>query len=77
MFPIAVAASGAAGVDPRGMAVPVAIAASASFLTPITYQTNTMVYGPGAYRISHYLKTGAPITLLVILVTGLIIPLVY
>lgn len=77
MFPIAVAASSAAGVDPRGMALAVAIAASASFLTPIGYQTNTMVYGPGGYKVIHYLKAGIPITLIVIVAIALIVPMVY
>lgn len=77
MFPIAIAASSAAGVDPRGMAVAVAIGASASFLTPIGYQTNTMVYGPGGYRLSHYLRAGLPITLVAIVTIALVIPLVY
>jgi di/tricarboxylate transporter len=65
MFPIAVASAGPAGVDPRAMAVAVAIAASASFLTPIGYQTNTMVYGPGGYRFTDYARVGFPITVIV------------
>jgi di/tricarboxylate transporter len=62
MFPIAVAAAGPAGIDPRSMAVAVAVAASASFLTPIGYQTNTMVYGPGGYRFTDYARVGLPLT---------------
>ena len=62
MFPIAIAASGPAGIDPRSMAVAVAVAASASFLTPIGYQTNTMVYGPGGYRFTDYARVGLPLT---------------
>ena len=69
MFPIAVAAAGPAGVDPRSMAVAVAIAASASFLTPIGYQTNTMVYGPGGYRFTDYVRVGAPLTVVAIVGT--------
>ncbi len=62
MFPIAVASAGAAGVDVRSMAIAVAIAASSSFLTPIGYQTNTMVYGPGGYRFTDYVRVGLPLT---------------
>jgi len=63
MFPIAIAVAGHAGGDPRGYAMAVAVIASASFLTPIGYQTNTMVWGPGGYRFSDYARLGAPITL--------------
>lgn len=63
MFPIALAVAGPAGVDPRTMAIAVAVAASASFLTPIGYQTNTMVYGPGGYRFTDYVRVGLPVTL--------------
>lgn len=77
MFPIAVAAAPAAGVDPRGMAVAVAIAASASFLTPLGYQTNTMVYGPGGYRITDYLRVGSPITAVVIIGLVTLVPTLY
>ena len=69
MFPIAIASADAAGVDPRSMAIAVAIAASASFLTPIGYQTNTMVYGPGGYRFTDYARVGAPLTATVLVGT--------
>ena len=77
MFPIAVSSAAAAGVDPRGMAVAVAIAASASFLTPLGYQTNTMVYGPGGYTIGDYLKVGLPITFIAIVSVVVVVPLLY
>lgn len=77
MFPIAVSSAAAAGIDPRGMAVAVAIAASASFLTPLGYQTNTMVYGPGGYRVSDYMKVGLPITILTVAVIVALVPLFY
>ena len=50
------------------MAIGVAIAASASFLTPIGYQTNTMVYGPGGYRFGDYSRLGLPLTIVVVVV---------
>ena len=66
MFPIAVSAAGALGLEARPFAIAVAVAASASFLTPIAYQTNLMVYGPGGYRFSDYLRLGGALTLLVV-----------
>jgi len=63
MFPVAMATASQVGADPRAFAVAVAISASLSFLTPIGYQTNTMVYGPGGYRFSDYVRLGAPLTI--------------
>lgn len=77
MFPIAVSSATAAGVDPRGMAVAVAIAASASFLTPLGYQTNTMIYGPGGYRVADYVKVGLPITIIAVVGVVALVPLLY
>jgi di/tricarboxylate transporter len=62
MFPIAMSAAAGAGLDPRAVAIVVAITASASFLTPIAYQTNLMVYGPGGYRFTDYARLGLPLT---------------
>ena len=64
VFPVALEAAGQSGLDPRTMALGVAVAASASFLTPIGSQTNTMVYGPGRYRFTDYLRLGVPMSLL-------------
>ncbi|MEZ4331443.1 MAG: SLC13 family permease [Myxococcota bacterium] len=63
MFPIAMATAEQLGVEPRSFAIAVAVAASNSFLTPIGYQTNTMVYGPGGYRFGDYIRLGLPLTL--------------
>ena len=60
MSPIAVAAATGAGLEPRGFAIAIAVASSVDFLTPIGYQTNTMVYGPGGYRFADYPRLGAP-----------------
>jgi di/tricarboxylate transporter len=66
MFPIALATAADVGADPRHFAIAVAIAASCSFLTPVGYQTNTMVYGPGGYRFGDYWRLGGPLTVLVV-----------
>lgn len=75
MFPVAVATATQAGLDPRGFAVAVAVAASVDFLTPIGYQTNTMVYGPGGYRFGDYARLGAPITVMVVLTLVGLVPI--
>jgi di/tricarboxylate transporter len=68
MFPIAIASAEHVGADPRAFAISVAVAASSSFLTPVGYQTNTMVYGPGGYRFFDYARVGFPLTLVAITV---------
>jgi di/tricarboxylate transporter len=65
MFPIALGIAAATGLDSRGLALAVAVAASASFLTPIGYQTNMMVYGPGGYRFTDYTRIGIPMNVVV------------
>ncbi|MBT8193760.1 MAG: SLC13 family permease [Acidimicrobiia bacterium] len=74
MFPIAVTAAAEIGHDPRGFAIAIAVAASASFLSPIGYQTNTMVYGPGGYRFFDYARLGAPLTAIVLATTVVLEP---
>lgn len=69
MFPISLSIATQLGVDPMAFFVTIAIAASASFATPIGYQTNLIVYGPGGYRFSDYLKVGIPLNLLYLIVT--------
>jgi len=74
LFPIAVASASRLGVDPRPFAIAAAVAASNSFLTPIGYQTNTLVYGPGGYRYLDYFRVGFPLTITTIITTVLVIP---
>ncbi|REJ83300.1 MAG: SLC13 family permease [Planctomycetota bacterium] len=74
IFPVAVGTANALGVDPRAFAIAVAIAAAASFATPIGYQTNLMVYGPGGYRYSDYVRFGGPLSLLIWAVSMWLIP---
>lgn len=60
IFPVMLSVAGASGYDLFPLAMAVAIGASAAFSTPISYQTNLMVYGPGRYRFTDYLKAGIP-----------------
>jgi di/tricarboxylate transporter len=77
IFPVAMATAMSAGLDPRPFAIAIAVAASASFLTPIGYQTNTMVYGPGGYRFGDYARLGAPLTLAVVASIMIVVPIVW
>ncbi len=74
MTPIAISLAAALGVDPRPMVVAVMIAASAAFATPIGYQTNTLVYGPGGYRFTDFMRLGIPLNLTVGLLASFLIP---
>lgn len=73
MIPIAFEMAEALGLDPMGFAVTVTIAASASFITPIGYQTNLIVYGPGSYTFKDYVKIGTPLSILVMFITVIIV----
>ena len=75
--PVAIGLGQALGIDPRALVVAVMIAASASFATPIGYQTNTLVYGPGGYRFTDYLKVGVPLNLSMGLVASAVIPVFF
>ena len=77
MFPIAVSAANTLGANVTPFAVAVMIAASASFITPIGYQTNLMVFGPGGYRFIDYIKLGLPLSLIVAFIALSIIPIVW
>ncbi|MEL6522775.1 MAG: SLC13 family permease [Pseudomonadota bacterium] len=75
--PIAIGLAGALGYDPRPFVVAVMVAASASFATPIGYQTNMLVYGPGGYRFSDFLRVGVPLNISVGLLASLLIPFIW
>ena len=72
--PIAIGLAQALGFDPRPFVVAVMVAASASFATPIGYQTNMLVYGPGGYRFSDFLRIGIPLNLSVGFLASMLIP---
>ncbi|SDI13417.1 SLC13 family permease [Alteribacillus bidgolensis] len=73
MFPIIIEISNQVQIDPFSLAVIVTIAASASFITPIGYQTNLIVYGPGGYTFKDYIKVGIPLSFLVMVTTILVV----
>ena len=74
MLPLAISTAVSIGVDPKPFIVGVCFGASACYATPIGYQTNLMVYGPGSYRFSDFLRLGIPLNLLVIVLSALFIP---
>jgi di/tricarboxylate transporter len=77
LTPIAIELGLAVGVDPRPLVVAVMFAASAAFSTPIGYQTNMMVYGPGGYRFSDFTRVGIPLNLILGITASLTIPLIW
>jgi di/tricarboxylate transporter len=77
LLPIAISAAVGLGVDPKPFIIAVCFGASACFATPIGYQTNLLVYGPGGYRFSDYLKLGMPLNLLVLVMGSVFIPMIW
>ncbi len=74
VFPIALSAAAQMGIDPKPLFVAIAVAASASFSTPIGYQTNLIVQGIGNYRFTDYIKIGLPLNVISFLVTVILVP---
>jgi di/tricarboxylate transporter len=77
LAPVALAAATQIGIDPMPLLVTVAIAASASFMTPVGYQTNAMVYSAGRYKFRDFTRIGAPLALIFWLVTTVAVPLLF
>ncbi|MGZ2258712.1 SLC13 family permease [Roseobacter sp. A03A-229] len=77
MTPLAIGLGTALGLDPRPLVVAVMIAASCAFATPIGYQTNTLVYGPGGYRFTDFMRVGVPLNLSMALIVSMVIPLIW
>jgi di/tricarboxylate transporter len=75
--PVAIGVADALGIDARPLVVAVMVAASASFATPIGYQTNMLVYGPGGYKFTDFMRVGIPLNLSVGLLASALIPLLW
>lgn len=72
--PVAIGLALNMGIDPRPLVITVMVAASATFATPISYQTNMMVYGPGGYKFTDFMRVGIPLNLSVGLLASALIP---
>ena len=77
MFPICVETARLSAVDPRPFIIALTFAASASLVTPIGYQTNMMVYGPGGYRFTDFTRVGMPLHLVLLVVATVLIPMIW
>ena len=77
IFPIALSLAKQLDVSYLPFVIAIMVAASASFATPIGYQTNLMVYGPGGYKFSDFMRIGIPLNIVFGIVTVFIVPLVY
>lgn len=77
LFPFAVAIGHELGVDPRPLVIAITFAASSSFITPIGYQTNLMVYGPGGYKLTDFVRVGVPLNLVLTVVAAVLIPCIW
>ncbi|WP_375266468.1 SLC13 family permease [Planktotalea sp.] len=75
--PIAIGLADALGIDARPLIVAVMVAASASFATPIGYQTNMLVYGPGGYKFTDFMKVGIPLNLSIGLLASALVPFIW
>jgi len=77
MFPIALSVAQTQGFEARGLIIGITLSASMAFLTPIGYQTNLMVYGPGNYKFSDFFKIGFPLQLLLWIVMIILVPVIW
>jgi di/tricarboxylate transporter len=77
IFPIALSLAHSMGLDFMPFAMVMIVAASSSFSTPIGYQTNLMVYGPGGYKFTDFIKIGLPLNLIVAVIAISLVPYIW
>ena len=77
MFPIALSVAETQGIEARGLVIGITLAASMSLITPIGYQTNLMVYGPGNYKFTDFFKVGFPLQLTLWIVVIILTPIIW
>jgi len=77
MFPLCLQTATVLGVQERPFIIALALAASASFASPVGYQTNMMVYGPGGYRFTDFLRIGLPLNIILCVVAIVGIPYIW
>ena len=77
LLPIALSAASSMGVDPRPFVIGICFGASACFATPLGYQTNLLVYGPGGYTFMDYVRVGLPLNVLVWVAASIGVPLIW
>jgi len=77
MFTIALAMAGELGLSFMPFAITVMVGASCSFISPMGYQTNPMVYGPGGYKFTDYVRVGVPLTIIVGIITIILTPMFF
>ena len=77
LAPIGIVIAQKTGIDPRPMAMLVALGTSMAFMTPLGHPVNILVMGPAGYRFRHYLKVGAPLTVLLFVVIMLLLPIIW
>jgi len=73
MVPVGIATAQTLGLSPRVFILAIMFAASTSFFTPVGYQTNTMVYGPGGYKFMDFVRVGVPLNILLIIITPILL----
>lgn len=77
MFPIVVSMAESQGLEPRAFIVSVTIVSSMALLTPIGYQTNLMVYGPGNYKFNDFFKVGFPLAVVLWTIVIILTPMIW